>query len=265
MKRVVAALKGGIKKSGLLPSFQVREKLAAKYLRGAGLEIGALNFPLKTPPGLIVKYVDYATREENIGKFPELAARIVATDHIENGFELSSFADRSQDFIIANHVLEHADNPIRVLLNWKRLLRPGGVLLVTVPVAERCFDKGREETSLEHLVEDYQLMAAGDLARFRDRNRRHFLEVLQISQPADLRSKGSRVPELTASALKERLAEMMDAERTDIHFHTFSIESYARFMEYFVAQIAPDLELKELKRSRGGAEVVAILKNKDTQ
>jgi SAM-dependent methyltransferase len=261
MKRIVAALTSGIKKSGLLPSFKVRERLAAKYLHGTGLEIGALHFPQKVPRGVVVKYVDYASREENISKFPELnASDVVITDHIENGFELASFPDGSQDFIIANHVLEHADNPIRVLLNWGRLLRPEGVLLVTVPVAERCFDKGRGETTLDHLVEDHRLVEAGEGGRFREQNRGHYVEILRISEPSDIRNKGGRVPEVSEEDFQRRLAEMLAADRVDIHFHTFSIESYRKFMEYFVTGITREFRLMDVCRSRGGAEVVAILK-----
>jgi SAM-dependent methyltransferase len=261
MKRVLAGLKNAIKKSGLLPSFTVREKLAAEYLHGAGLEIGALHFPLKVPRGVVVKYVDYATREENAGKFPELvAADIVETDYIENGFELASLPAGSQDFIIANHVLEHAENPIRVLLNWGRLLRPEGILMVTVPVAERCFDKGRPQTTLDHLKEDHRQAETGELSLLRERNREHFVEFLEISVPNDLRHKGSRVPELSESARAERIEELIASERADMHFHTFSIESYRKFVEYFVACCATDFSVREVRRSRGGAEVVAILR-----
>ena len=261
MKRIVAALTSGIKKSGLLPSFKVRERLAAKYLHGAGLEIGALHFPQKVPRGVVVKYVDYATREENIKKFPELqASSIVETDHIENGFELASIPEGSQDFIIANHVLEHAANPIRVLLNWGRLLKPEGVLMVTLPVAERCFDKGRRQTTLEHLVEDHRLVEAGELRRFKELNREHFVEFLRICVPNDLRIKGDCVPEMSEGELTARLEALIAAERVDIHFHTFSVESCRSFMEYFVTSVAHDFAVMEISRSRGGAEVVAILK-----
>ncbi|MCP6623602.1 class I SAM-dependent methyltransferase, partial [Klebsiella pneumoniae] len=78
-------------------------------------------------------------REENIRKFPELdAASIVPTDYLEDGFTLASIPDCSQDFVIANHVLEHASNPLQVLSNWARVLRPGGTLFITVPIGSRC-------------------------------------------------------------------------------------------------------------------------------
>jgi SAM-dependent methyltransferase len=261
MKRLIGSIKNAIKESGLLPSFRVREKLASSYLKGEGLEIGALHFPLKTPKDVIVKYVDIAGREENIRRFPELdGARIVNTDYIENGFELATIPASSQDFIIANHVLEHADNPLRVLLNWGRVLKPEGIMLVTVPVASRCFDKGRRETTLEHFLEDYRLEAAGATALFRERNREHFLDWLQVSEPNLARSRGDAGMKMDGSTLEKRLEEMSGAEGVEIHFHTFSIESYKTLMEHFAVSVAGNFQVLDLRRSRGGAEVVAVLK-----
>lgn len=261
MKSIVAAIKRGIKNSGVLPSFRVRQKLAAQYLRGAGLEIGALHFPQKVPEGVTVRYVDYATREENIRRFPELpASTIVETHYLENGFLLAGFAPSSQDFIIAHHVLEHADNPLQVLLNWSRLLKPQGVLMVTVPVLDRCFDRGRQLTTLEHLIEDHRLMQQGQVAEFRERNLQHFTEVIQISEPNDLRGKGAHVPELSQEILRKRLQQMQAESCVDIHYHTFSVESYTRLMEYFAADFHPGFRVMSICRSRGGAEVVAVLK-----
>ena len=258
---MIGAIKNVVKESGLLPSFKVREKLAAGYLKGEGLEIGALHFPLKTPNDVIVKYVDIAGREENIRRFPELdGSRIVHTDYIENGFELATIPAFSQNFIIANHVLEHADNPLRVLLNWGRVLKLEGIMLVTVPIAARCFDKGRRETTLEHFMEDYRLKETGEAALFRESNREHFMEWLQVSEPNLARARGDADPKQNGSTLEKRLEEMLGAERVEIHFHTFSEKSYKRLMEHFAVNVAGNFQVMDLRRSRGGAEVVAVLK-----
>jgi SAM-dependent methyltransferase len=261
MKRFIAAIKNAIKESGILPSFRVRERLAASYLKGEGLEIGALHFPLKTPGGVVVRYVDIAGREENIRRFPELdASRIVNTDHIENGFELATIPASSQDFIIANHVLEHAGNPLKVLLNWGRVLKPDGILLVTVPVAARCFDRGRRETTLEHFMEDFRVEGAGDARLYRERNREHFLEWLQVSEPNLARARGDAEAIMDGSTLEKRLEEMSGADDVEIHFHTFSEKSYKRLLEHFAAHVAGNFQLMDIRLSRGGAEVAAVLK-----
>lgn len=261
MNKILIKLKNAIKESGIFPSYKVREKLASRYLRGEGLEIGALHLPLKTPRNVIVKYVDIATREENIRRFPELdASRIVNTDYLENGFEIGSIADVSQDFVIANHVLEHSDNPLKVLLNWGRVIKPSGILMVTVPIAARSFDRGRRETQLEHFVEDFRLNETGEKALFRRKNREHFAEWLRTAAPRVARMRGGQETALEGESMAKRLDEMSEAENTDIHFHTFSKASFAAFIEYFATEIAGNFRVLEIRGSRGGSEVAAILK-----
>jgi SAM-dependent methyltransferase len=45
--------------------------------------------------------------------------------------------DNEIDFIVNSHVLEHLRDPIAALFEWKRVLRPGGVLAIAVPNGEK--------------------------------------------------------------------------------------------------------------------------------
>lgn len=104
---------------GLSQILSPRTMLARKYLSGKGLEVGAMNAPVRLPRNTTVQYVDIATREESIQKFPELdPSDIVDIDYIANGFTLQGVPDGQFDFLIANHVLEHSPNPIGVLVRW---------------------------------------------------------------------------------------------------------------------------------------------------
>jgi hypothetical protein len=49
-----------------------REEIAAAYLRGEGLEVGALHLPLKLPAEARARYVDRMTVEELRRHYPEL-------------------------------------------------------------------------------------------------------------------------------------------------------------------------------------------------
>jgi len=52
---------------------------------------------------------------------------------LESRTELEELSDHYFDVIVANHVLEHLHDPYTALQDWRRLLRPTGVLLVFVP------------------------------------------------------------------------------------------------------------------------------------
>ena len=46
----------------------------------------------------------------------------------------------SLSYIISSHNFEHQPNPIQFLSDCEHCLRPGGVLVMAIPIASRCFD-----------------------------------------------------------------------------------------------------------------------------
>ena len=80
---------------------------------GSGLEIGALQMPLRLPAGASVRYVDRFDVEELRSHYPELDDfELVAPDVIDDGEVLGTIPDESADFLIANHMIEHCEDPI---------------------------------------------------------------------------------------------------------------------------------------------------------
>jgi len=148
VKRVVYSVTGGLSR---------RERLMRRYVRGSGLEIGAFDAPYRHPPGLKVRYVDRFTVEQSKRLYPELAKlRPVPVDVIDDVEYLRTIPDASQDFVVANHVLEHLQNPLQALSTIFRVLKPGGVACLAVPDRRRCFDSGRPPTPFSHLARDYR-------------------------------------------------------------------------------------------------------------
>jgi len=45
------------------------------------------------------------------------------------------FKDNTMDYVVCNHGLEHLIDPARAITEWKRLLKPGGLLITIVPDA----------------------------------------------------------------------------------------------------------------------------------
>lgn len=135
--------------------------LFAQRLSGQGIEIGALHNPLPLPPGVVVRYVDQHTKSENIAFFKDLNAdAIVETDYVCDGQTLHAVPDESQDFVIANHMLEHCVNPLLALENFLRVLKPQGRLFISLPDKRFIFDFKRPATPWEHILQDYRMQRA---------------------------------------------------------------------------------------------------------
>ncbi len=134
-----------------------REGVAARYLAGDGIEIGALHMPLPPPPGARVRYFDRMTEPDLRKHYPELdGLPLVHVDVVDNGEKLSTVADSSLDFVIANHFLEHSQNPLDAVSNMLRVLKDDGVLFLAIPDKRFTFDSRRPITEIEHLARDYR-------------------------------------------------------------------------------------------------------------
>jgi SAM-dependent methyltransferase len=130
--------------------------LARNYLAGDGIEVGALHNPLPVPRTCRVRYADRMTVAELRKQYPNLdGLPLVPVDVVDDGERLATVPDGSQDFVIANHFLEHCQDPIGALTNFFRVLRPGGVLYMAVPDKRFTFDAKRPVTTLDHLRRDH--------------------------------------------------------------------------------------------------------------
>lgn len=80
----------------------------------------------------------------------------IGHQYIMDGTDLSVIKDDQYDFILSSHNLEHIANPIKALLEWKRVIKRNGYLLIILPNKLGTFDIQREYTSLEHLIDDFK-------------------------------------------------------------------------------------------------------------
>jgi SAM-dependent methyltransferase len=78
------------------------------------------------------------------------------------GSDLSAISDQSYDFVLSSHNLEHFANPVKALVEWKRVLRPDGSLVLVLPDYRRTFDHRRQPTAVEHMMEDFRRGAGED-------------------------------------------------------------------------------------------------------
>jgi SAM-dependent methyltransferase len=135
-------------------------RLLARHLVGNGIELGPGHAPFSVcETGTTVQYIDRWHPRENESLFPELndatfvKPDIVADLNIER---LTALHDASQDFVICSHVLEHVAEPIGLVADVYRVLRPGGIALILLPDRHRTFDRNRAPTPLDHLVAEFE-------------------------------------------------------------------------------------------------------------
>lgn len=192
---------------GGIPTTLLRGAFAWAHLRGRGLEIGALHRPMPVPPWAAVRYVDRCSTSDLEVRHTELGGRtLVAVDIVDDGERLATVADQSQDFVIASHFLEHCQDPLGALESFGRVLRPGGVVYLVVPLMHRTFDRPRAVTTLSHLVRDH---GEGPSTSRLD----HYLEWARLVEGVQ-----------GVDAVQRRAAELM-REQVDIHFHVFTAGS----------------------------------------
>jgi len=138
---------------------QTARSQLSRHLVGRGIELGPGHIPFPTVlPSASVEYLDARATDGSGDRFPEIdVSDFVAPDIVcdFNAEGLGPVADGSQDFVVASHVLEHLADPIGMLCEMHRVLRPGGTLLLFLPDRHNTFDKDRSPTPLDHLVEEF--------------------------------------------------------------------------------------------------------------
>lgn len=189
-----------------------RLTVADRHLRGEGLEIGALQDPLRVRRGVRVRYVDIADTKALRHLHPGKAGRhLVPVDLVDDGERLARVGDATQDFVIANHFLEHCEDPIGTLRNLLRVVRAGGVVYLSVPDKRHVFDRDRPATTFEHLVRDHEHGPEGS-------RQGHYEEFARLVH---------RIDDEVAVAVQVRT--WMD-EHPRIHFHCWSQTEFLPFL-----------------------------------
>lgn len=201
-------------------SMQMRE-IAASRLRGKGIEVGAAASPFPIPLHCNVEYADIcppATIKDKLYVGQNTFTLIEPTwiTDLEN---IEGIEDNSLDFIVACHVIEHVKNVLLALENAYNKLRIGGSLVLVISDKERTFDKNRELTTLEHLILDYKNPSS-------ERDREHYVEFYKLAFTTE------------PDKLDEKVDKMFH-QKGDIHYHTFTYESFASMIDYVCKNINP--------------------------
>ena len=223
----------------LFLNHEKRTSLAKRYLRGHGIEIGALHLPLNVPYCARVKYVDRLSVRELRLQYPELKEfPLVKVDIIDDGERLKKIDSESQDFVIANHFLEHCENPIGAIESFLRVLKKNGILYLAIPDKRFTFDIDRPVTKLEHLLKDYT-------------------EGLECSHSEHFNEWRSLVDKKFRNDPKRQI-EILINEKYSIHFHVWTYLELLELIVYLKQKLNFGFEVQEFIFT--GSECIFIMK-----
>jgi hypothetical protein len=136
---------------------------------------------------------------------------------IADGSALNSVADQSYDFVLSSHNLEHFANPVKALMEWKRITRPKGALILALPHYRKTFDRNRSPTLVDHMFDDYARNIGED-------DTTHLEEVLRLH---DLAMDGT----LKQGTLEELTTRSIDNFNNRIlHHHVFDEHNSAELL-----------------------------------
>ncbi|RJP74878.1 MAG: methyltransferase domain-containing protein [Desulfobacteraceae bacterium] len=223
-----------------LPTGITRKLIADKYLSGNGIEIGALHNPLPVSKNTAVRYVDRMPVSDLKTHYPELARyNLVDIDIVDDGESLHTVKNDTQDFVIANHFIEHCKNPIAAIISMFRVLKSGGIIYLAIPDKRYNFDKIRENTSFDHLAIDHRQGPSVS-------KKKHFEEwTLSWNQITD--------PEKA----KKRVEYLMGIDYS-IHYHVWTSDTFLDFLFCLKKEFLSDFQVLLFLQNED--ECITILK-----
>lgn len=129
--------------------------------------------------------------------------------YVSEATELSEIATGHYDFLLSSNCLEHVANPIKALEEWKRVIKPGGGLVLVLPNQKSNFDHRRPVTPFGHLLEDFTSDVGED-------DLTHLDEILRLH---DLRRDP---PAGNLAQFRER--SLKNLQNRTLHHHVFDVE-----------------------------------------
>jgi SAM-dependent methyltransferase len=247
-RKIIGRLDNAVRKSAkefsdasgaFAPHSCPRSMLSSRYLQGSGIKIGALHNPMVLHRNCKVAYVDRMNVHGLRQQYPELADNtLVEVDVIDDGEKLTTFGASSQDFIIANHFLEHTQDPIGTIKRHFEVLKPDGILYMAVPDKRETFDRKRPVTSLDHLYRD-------------------FLEGPEWSYLDHVREWVSLVGDVNGESFHLAVQDVID-RRYSIHFHVWTQNELLEFLVDIRRRFSLPFDI--LAISLNGFESIVVLK-----
>lgn len=234
-------LKVSLKKL-IRPRIKEFELFKELFQNRSGLEIGGPSGIFKQggfiPLYKIVKNLDgcnfsnttlWEGNIENLGSYKYSHGKM-GKQYVSEASNLSQIDASKYDFIISSNCLEHVANPIKALLEWVRVLKKDGVILLVLPNRKFNFDHKRPITTFDHLLKDFDDNIEED-------DMTHLEEILQLHDlNLDFRA-----------GTKEQFTERSkrNVENRALHHHVFNTTLLNQLFTHLNLQVLMTYENEE--------------------
>lgn len=136
----------------------------AFFCEGDCIEVGAFSRPAILPNAISIEYADVTDADEaklgleSIGYFGYHNEKFVDVSIKFDGLRppLESVPSKTKDCVFSSHSLEHSPNPISALVDYLRVLKPGGIVYSIIPNKNYTYDVKRKSTDVRYLIERHR-------------------------------------------------------------------------------------------------------------
>jgi len=144
--------------------------------------------------------------------------------YVCDAIDLSFIPSNKYDFLLSSHVIEHFTNPLKALIEWKRVISEGGISLIIIPHKDGSYDHNRPVSSLAHFIEDFNNNTPPS-------DRTHLSEIVELTDII-LHPYANNI-----ESYKNYAIEGYGSRNRNAHQHVFNTESAVEMINYINLQI----------------------------
>ena len=219
-----------------------RAAIAATFLIGRGVEVGAFSQPNDLPPDRTIAFYDRYPAARLRAFYDDTCGRPLMEPHYVGDAEtLDGLPDAAFDFLIANHVIEHLQDPIRFVKSVAAKLRIGGRAMIAAPDKRFCMDHPRSLTPFDHLLEDHERGPAAS-------QRAHYVQY--IGEAGGLTGQAAEV-----------WVDSTDMSDIRFHYHVWEAATFIDFVRAAIERYA--IPLAPVYSRATEADIIIVLEKRE--
>lgn len=94
----------------------------------------------------------WSNHTEEYNYYPGKTGKVIINDAVN----ISLLENETYDFCFSSHCLEHIANPLKAVIEWLRIVKEGGYIIMILPEKSVCFDHKRNISKFSTLLSQYE-------------------------------------------------------------------------------------------------------------